>query len=123
MRQRTWRLLMLLIALLITSSLLWLALYPGSTTHPRPRALPTNVREAAEKALPGFKLDSYNSERFSGEPAWELRGASMPKGHFQKVFRTFLDSGEAFLIEPGLTRSDTRTWAVTHPLASSPVID
>ncbi len=97
MRQRTWRLLMLLLALLIMSSLLWLALRPGSFTYPRPRPLPTNVREAAEKALPGFKLDSYNSERFSGEPAWELRGFDA-NGHFQRL--DISDSGEVLLIEP-----------------------
>ena len=97
MRQRTWRLLMLLSALLITSSLLWLALHPGNFTYSRPRPLPPKVREAAEKALPGFRLDSYNSELFGGEPAWELRGVDA-KGHFQRL--DVSDSGGVLLIEP-----------------------
>jgi hypothetical protein len=61
------------------------------------RALPTKVIQAAEKALPGLKLNSYNSEIFGTEPAWELRGYDA-KGHFQRL--DISDSGEVILIEP-----------------------
>jgi hypothetical protein len=97
MRLRTWRLLLLLLALLINSSVLWLVLHTRSFTYPRPRALPTKVLEAAQKAVPGFKLNSYNSEIFGAEPAWELRGVDA-KGHFQRL--DISDSGEVILIEP-----------------------
>ncbi len=97
MRLPEWRLLMLLFAVLITSFVVWLALYPGSFTYPPFRALPVRVVEAAEKSLPGFKLHSYNSEIFGTEPAWELRGYDA-KGHFQRL--DISDSGEVILIEP-----------------------
>jgi hypothetical protein len=97
MRLPEWRLFMLLLALLIASSVLWLALHPGSVTYPLARELPPKVLEAAEKALPGLKLHSYNSELFGTEPAWELRGYDA-KGHFQRL--DISDSGEVFMIEP-----------------------
>ena len=97
MRQREWRLLMMLCALLLTCSVIWPVLRPSHFTYPPARELPPNVLEAVSKAVPGFELNSYRSELFSGEPAWLLIGRDS-NGRFQRL--DISDIGEVIMIEP-----------------------